>query len=115
MSKLVKNPEGIKQKLNPLLEELALPLNSFNIQTNRITSRDETYLKIKGAFKIKVQNKGDIGIKIFGNLEIPSYAEETFETGDTNLGFVSNTAINYDQPAANENINILLTSYFKIK
>lgn len=114
MDKLVKNPEG-KTASQPTNIQVVKPLNSFNIQANRITSREETYLKIKGAFKIKVQNKGDVDVIIFGNYPLPSYAEETFETGDTNFGFVADTAINYAEVSESENINIILTSYFKVQ
>lgn len=85
----------------------------FSVQTNRITSREETYLRIEGAFKIKVQNRGDVDIIIFGNYRLPSYSEETFETGDTNLGFSANTAVEYTPKSAGETIDILLTNYFK--
>ena len=40
----------------------------FNVQANRLTNDKETYLKIQGAFKIRIQNKGEVGIKIFGNI-----------------------------------------------
>lgn len=114
MERLIKNPEGIKA--SPVQNvQVVKPLNNFNIQANKITSRDETYLKIKGAFKIKVQNKGDVDVIIFGNYPLPSYAEETFETGDTNFGFVADTAINYAEVSESENINIILTSYFKVQ
>lgn len=93
--------------------EAALPGKSFNVQTNRVTSREETYLKIKGSFKIRVQNKGDVDVTIFGNFPLPSYSDETFETGDTNLGFVTDTAIQYPAESVGENINILLTSYLR--
>lgn len=115
MTTLVKNPEGSKSLLTTHNEQLATPLNYFNVQANRITSREETYLKIKGSFKIKVQNKGDVGIKIFGNYPLPSHSEETFDTGDTTLGFIDNTAIEFDKFSAGEKINIILTSYFKLK
>lgn len=89
--------------------------NTFSVQSNRITSREQTYLKIKGAFKIKVENKGDVGITIFENFEIPSYASEPFETGDTNLGFIDHTKIQYDNYSVGENIDIHLTAYFRTK
>lgn len=115
MSLLNKNPDGLKPSPTAHSERLVEPLHKFNIQANSITSREETYLKIKGAFKCKVQNKGDVDIKIFNNYPLPSHSEETFETGDTNLGFIDNTAIEYDIPSPGENINIILTSYFKVQ
>lgn len=94
--------------------EVVAPLkNGFAIQTNRITKREESYLRIKGAFKIKVQNHGDVDIEIFGNYKIPSYSEETFDTGDASLGFTSDTLISYAPETVNENINIVLTTYSK--
>lgn len=112
MAKLVK----------PLSKENVLPLQKepvkqiftgFNVQTNRITSRDETYLKIKGAFKIRVQNVGNVDVTVFGNFPLPSYSDETFETGDSSLGFANDIAIQYALESAGENINILLTNYFR--
>lgn len=115
MGNLIKNPEGLKPKSLAQNEQVIKPLNNFNIQANKITSRDETYLRIKGAFKIKVQNKGDVDVTIFGNYPLPSHSEETFDTGDTNLGFVSDTAIVYAPPSTAEKINIILTSYYKVQ
>lgn len=91
-----------------------LPGKTFNVQANRVTSRVETYLKIKGSFKVRIQNKGDVDIILFGNFPIPSHGDETFETGDTDLGFVADTAIQYAPESLDENINLILTNYFKV-
>lgn len=108
MTRLVKIPQ------KPMNEEVPKQVvKTFNVQTNRLTSRDETYLRIKGSFKVRVQNKGDVDVIIFGNFPLPSYSDETFETGDTDLGFVDDTAIQYVEESAGENINILLTNYFR--
>jgi hypothetical protein len=115
MSLLNKNPDGLKPSSTTHVERLVEPLQKFNIQANSITNREETYLKIKGAFKCKVQNKGDVDVKIFGNYPLPSHSEETFETGDTNYGFSANTAIEYAAVSPEEKINIILTSYFKVQ
>lgn len=113
MDKLVKqNPA--ENKPAPA-KVLVAPANSFNVQANRITSREETYLRIEGAFKIKVQNKGDVDVIIFGNYPLPSYSEETFDTGDTNLGFAADTAIQFAKESAGENINLILTTYKRNK
>jgi len=85
----------------------------FTVNTNRITKREETYLKIKGAFKIRVQNKGDVDIIIFGGFLLPAYSDETFETGDTNLSFIEDTLIQYIPIVPGENINLFLTTYVK--
>lgn len=113
--KLVKNPLLMQQQETPKNGGIVAPLGHFNVQTNRITSRVESYLKIKGAFKVKVQNKGDVDVTIFGNYPLPSYSEETFETGDTNLGFSSDTAIEYPEESPTEEVNILLTAYYKVR
>ena len=115
MTTLVKNPEGHENKeavKQPHYE--VAPGKHFNVQANRVTSREQTYLKCKGSFKIRVQNKGDVDVVIFGNFPLPSYADETFETGDTNLGFVNDTAINYAPQSAGENINIIFTNYYRV-
>lgn len=85
----------------------------FNVQVSRITSRDLTYLKIKGAFKIKVENKGDVEITFFENYHLPSYASEVFETGDSNSKFSDHAKIQYEDQSPGENIDIHLTAYFK--
>lgn len=86
----------------------------FSVQANRLTNDKETYLKTKGAFKIRVQNKGDIGITIFGNFYLPSYSDETFETGDTNLGFNKDASIEFDPHVTGNVIDIILTTYTKL-
>lgn len=86
---------------------------SFNVQGNSLTNDKETYLKIKGAFKIRIQNKGEVGIKIFGNFYLPSYSDETFETGDTNLGFSQDAHIEFDDHAPTDKVEIVLTNYYK--
>jgi hypothetical protein len=86
---------------------------SFNVQANRLTNDKETTLKIKGAFKIRVQNKGEVGIKIFGNFYLPSYSDEPFETGDTNLGFSQDAHIEFDDHAPTDKVEIVLTNYYK--
>ncbi len=85
----------------------------FNVQSNRLTNDKETKLKIKGAFKIRVQNIGETGIKIFGNFYLPSYSDETFETGDTNLGFIEDAHIEFDEHALADKVEIVLTNYYK--
>jgi glycogen debranching enzyme len=112
--------EGFNKRLNAQAQSVApiesnVIANSFSVQVSRITTRDLTYLKIKGAFKIKVKNKGDVGITIFENFQLPSYAEEVFETGESNLSFVNDTKIQYDDISTGENIDIHLTAYFKLK
>lgn len=85
----------------------------FNVQSNRITNRNETYLKIAGAFKCEVENNGNVDIIIFGGYKLPSYSKKTFETGDSNLVFKSDTPIQYAALSSVENIDILLTTYTK--
>lgn len=113
MTRLVKIPDMVKTPVP--IKEPVFPPNNFNVQSNRITSREETYLRIQGAFKIKVQNKGDVDVVIFGNYPLPSYSEEVFENGDTLLGFSADTAIEYAPEAVGENINLILTTYTRNK
>lgn len=113
MNMLRKNAHILEAEKEQLSASSASALKGFAIQTNRITKREERYLRIAGAFKIKVQNHGDVDIEIFGNYKIPSYSEETFDTGDTALGFTSDTLIEYATEVVNENINVVLTTYSK--
>lgn len=85
----------------------------FNVQSNKLTNDKETKLKIKGAFKIRIQNIGETGIKIFGNFYLPSYSDETFETGDTNLSFSEDAHIEFDDHDPKDNVEIVLTNYYK--
>ena len=85
----------------------------FNVQANRITSRNETYLKIAGAFKCEVENNGNVDIIIFGGYKLPSYSKKTFETGNSNLIFKSDTNIQYPPISSVDNIDVLLTTYTK--
>ncbi len=85
----------------------------FNVQSNGLTNDKETNLKIKGAFKIRIQNNGEVGIKIFGNFYLPSYSDETFETGDTNVGFIQDAHIEFDEHTPTDKIEIVLTNYYK--
>lgn len=98
----------------PVVSVAVLPGKAFNVQANRVTSRIETYLKIKGSFKVRIQNKGDVDVVVFGNFPIPSYGDETFEPGDSDLGFVADTAIQYAPESIGENINLILTNYYRV-
>lgn len=86
----------------------------FGVQSNRLTNDKETNLKIQGAFKIRIQNKGEVGITIFGNFYLPSYSDEPFDTGDTNLGFFQDAHIEFDEHTPTDKIEIVLTNYYKI-
>jgi len=111
MALLMKNPvSATDKKVQPVIQE-TYKGPAFNVQANRTTSDTETYLKTKGAFKIRVQNKGSVGVKIFGNFDLPSYADETFEPGDSSLGFASDTYITYDPHLPTDVINIVTTAY----
>ena len=87
---------------------------SFNVQGNSLTNDRETYLKIKGAFKIRIQNKGEVGIKIFGNIYLPSYSDETFDSGNNNLVFSQDASIEFDNHDPTDKIEIVLMNYYKI-
>lgn len=112
MAKLVK---GIPQQngLPVQKEQVNQSLAGFNVEARRVMNREETYLPIKGAFKIKVKNEGDVDVIIFGSYSLPSYSEETFEQNDANLTFKDDTAIKYPEYTEGENVNILLIKYFK--
>jgi hypothetical protein len=118
---LIKNQQANKSTTasKEVVSESAIPQNNivnslgFNVQTNRITSRNETYLKIKGTFKIEVENNGDVDIIIFGGYKIPSYAKKIFTADDSVLVFKADTSIEYAPLSAFENIDILLTTYTK--
>lgn len=112
MSQLNKNPNGSKSLL-PANAEIAKPLNTFNVQANRLTSRNETYLKIAGAFKIEVENNGNVDVIIFGNYKLPSYSKKTFGTDDSLLVFQKNIDIQYPTASPVDKIDILLTTYTK--
>jgi hypothetical protein len=123
MTQLVKNahlqqakqmPVNQLQKVEPVLQPTKQPTAmGFNVQTNRVTSRKQTFLKIKDAFKIEVENTGNVDVVIFDGYKLPSYSQKTFETGDTSLGFYADTAINYGAEAIGEIIEIVLTTYTK--
>lgn len=100
-------------RLETQKEVFAVSGGFFNVQSNRLTNDKETKLKIKGAFKIRIQNKGETGIKVFGNFYLPSYSDETFETGDTNLGFSEDAHIEYDDHDPKDSVEIVLTNYYK--
>jgi hypothetical protein len=88
--------------------------SNFRVQANRYTSTENVYLKTKGAFKIRVQNEGNVGITIFGNFYLPPYADEVFDTGDPSLSFSDDTAVIYDEVFPGDEINILLTAYSRL-
>lgn len=86
---------------------------TYRVQSNRVTNSNESTLKTKGAFKIRIQNKGDVGIKVFGNFYMPSYSDETFETGDANLSLAQDSHIEFDEHTISDVVEIVLTSYYK--
>ncbi len=88
--------------------------NGFRVEAIRLTNDKETYLKIQGAFKTRIQNKGKVGVKIFGAFDLPGYSDETFEPGDSILGFVENTNVMFDPHTASDKIEIIVTNYYKV-
>jgi hypothetical protein len=92
------------------------PVNAgpgYRIQAQRVVRDTETLIKSKGAFKMKVENKGQVGITVFGAVQIPTYSEQTFETGDPSLAFQDDTHIEYDPHNPADTINLIVTLYFK--
>ncbi len=85
----------------------------FRVLCHRITSKDEVFIKNKGAFKMKIENKGQVGVTIFGACSIPSYGSEVVETGDTSLIFESDTNIEYADHYPSDIINLVITLYYK--
>lgn len=111
---VISKTKPIPPYMETATESKTTTIGSFSVQANRLTNDKETYLKIKGAFKIRVQNKGDIGITVFGNFYLPSYSDETFETGDTNLGFNKDASIEFAPHVTGNLIDIVLTTYTKL-
>ena len=112
------------KKVQPIVEEHTNPHaviadvkhvgNSFRVQSNAINDSNESTLKTRGAFKIRVQNKGTVDVKLFGNFALPSYADEVFETGENTLGFDTDTPIEYAPHSSSDVINIVLTAYRRV-
>lgn len=108
-------------KTQPMVEAKAIPAatvtevkhvnGSFNVQTNRITEETQATMKIKGMYKIRLQNKGQVAIKVFGNFDLPSYADEVFESGDSLLGFSTDAQIVYAPHSSVDAINVVITGY----
>jgi len=107
---------GPVKSVSPVVTPVALtPLTGtvFRVQTSRITKDNETYIKSKGAFKMRIENKGQVGITIFSSCAIPSYGEETFEVGDPTLVMADDTSIEYDAHQDTDTINLVITLYFR--
>jgi hypothetical protein len=124
MSLLVKNPNNATLKASTTVQAVlpvapATPIKAVNagvgyrVQAQRMVRDNETLIKNKGAFKMKVENKGQVGITIFGAVQIPSYGEQTFETGDPSLSFFDDTHVEYDAHQPSDTINLVVTLYFK--
>lgn len=117
MTSIVKNPNNMNMT-TPVQQPPVQPTPvysgpAFNVQAHRMTSDAETFIKTRGAFKLHVQNKGVVGIRIFGGYEIPSYGEAVFETGDPTLAFASDTPVEYDEHQPGDAVDIITTMYYK--
>lgn len=98
----------------PIVEEVKHVSGSFSVQTNRIMDDIYSTIKTRGMYKVRIQNKGQVAIKVFGNFDLPSYADETFESGDSVLGFSNDAEIQYAPHSPVDSINIVVTGYTRM-